>query len=276
MFTIDQLLYYAKERPDGRVCLGKAMIVIYTSKKSSVKAITNKHNHRHSIRCRLRHQLRLKSRRKRMRKRREQRKTRKRRVPGCPKNIATDVERILKDRVFSRKSKKNLLWTTLSVIEENCSDTKQQETQKLTISFWCQSGMMCFKPTEKLYKKNCVEVAIFGLITLALKEVESRRMILKVDSEYMTDLSPCYVCRGRLPEQKRTLKENFRSVKFSYSEDYVIPYEIYEIIKRPNPKVGFNELFRFLFCLEREERGLLIIIVMIIMNTNATCAYKLK
>jgi len=251
MVTKDQLLY-AKERPEGPVCLGKARIIIYTSNKSNVKAITNKHNHRHSIRCRLR----LKSRRKR----RKQRKTRRRRLPGCPKNIAEDVERNLKDSVLRSEKNKTLLWTTLRVIEENCSDMNQQETQKLTISFWCQSGM-CFEPIEEPSYK-CVEVAIFGLITLALKEVESRRKILKVDSEYTIDLSPCYVCRRRLPKQKRKMKKNFRSVKFSYREDYVIRYEEYKVIikrwRRPKrPKVDFNQVFSRLSCLKRKERRLL-------------------
>lgn len=156
----------------------------------------------------------------------------------------------MKDRVFG--TKKDLLLKTLHVIEENCSDLEQQEIQKLTITFWCRSGMKCFKPTEEPFE-NCVEVAIFGLIVWALKEVERRRKIHKVDIEYMTDLSPCYVCRGRLPEQKRRMKKKFRNVKFSYSEDYVIPYEIYKK-ERSRVKVDFNQLFSPLLSLGRKER----------------------
>lgn len=246
MFTKDQILY-TKERPEGQLCLGKAKIIIYTTNKTSVKVKVNKSNHRRNSRWRHGHQRRLGV----WRKRREQRKTR-RRLPGCPRNIATAVERNLKDRVFGKRSE--LLLSTLRVTEENCSDLKQQKIQKLTTTFWCRSGMECFKPTEEPFE-NCVEVAIFGMIRLALKAVESRRKIVKVDSEYMTDLSPCYVCRGRLPEQKRKIKKKFRNVTFSYSEDYVIPYEIYKIIKRPRAKLGFNQLLSLLSNLGHTNRG---------------------
>ena len=229
MFTKD-LHLYVEERPEKTICLGKVGIIIYTiEKKFKVKA--NKQNQRCKVKCRRGHRRRLKYRWRRKRKCRHKRggqRKKRRRLPGCPKNIATDVERNLKDRVFGRK--KDLLWRTLHVTEENCSDLKQQKIQKLTISFWCQSGMECFKPTEEP-SKNCVEVAIFGFIMWALKAVKKRRKIVKTYIEYMTDLSPCYVCRRRLSEQKRKMKKKFRNIKIKFKDNiYVMDYDTYKII----------------------------------------------
>ena len=98
-----------------------------------------------------------------------------------------------------------------------------EEKQGLQLTFWCQSGTKCFKPTTKPLK-NCVEVVIFEFTKLALETTKGK--ITKTDIHYVTDLSPCPVCTKRLPTQKSTMDSYFPNITFTYNEQHIFDYDI--------------------------------------------------
>ena len=106
---------------------------------------------------------------------------------------------------------------------------KHLESEKvnngLQISFWCQSGTKCFKPTEES-KKNCAEVAMMGVVELILQSVEGK--VSKADINWTADLTPCQVCTMRLPNQQAKLKTSFPNTEFSYSHQAALSYDKYE------------------------------------------------
>ena len=121
-------------------------------------------------------------------------------------------EEDIRGKMIIVDEKAELLLQSLTVIEEK---------EGLQLSFWCQSGTKCFRPTERPLK-NCVELAIFGFTEVALSSVKGE--VAKTDIYFMTDLSPCRVCTKRLPVQKRALESVFPDIAFSYNEQYVEKY----------------------------------------------------
>ena len=107
---------------------------------------------------------------------------------------------------------------------------RAQEERELRITFWCQSGTKCFKPTNDPSNKensNCVEVAIFGFTKVIMEALTNRGEVDETEIKYMTDLSPCRVCTRRIPIQERQLADDFPNTKFSHRREFVIAYEEY-------------------------------------------------
>ena len=139
-------------------------------------------------------------------------------------NIDADVEKKIKAKYqYNNVDKKATVF--LDTLH------RAQEERELRITFWCQSGTKCFKPTKDPRNKenpNCVEVAIFGFTKVIMEALTNRGEVDKTEINYMTDLGPCRVCTRRIPIQERQLADDFPNTKFSHCRDFVIDYEEYE------------------------------------------------